>query len=293
MNGIQKHSHKGLEKSDERPLAQPASLPVLVIEDDPILSERLGTILETGGYPVVCVNSETDILRLLSSSRVSGVVCGTRSRDGLDAMDFLTSLIQHHPDLSKRVIVLTSRPSDQSLAKRGDVGRSFVRKPFSTKRFLSVIRTAIGESPVTERILVADDEEPIREIMALMLGLAGYRCRHVAGGTQALKLLDSGETFDLITSDICNSHMDGLAFLNEVKRKFPEIPFLMVTAVHDVSVALASVRNGAYDYLLKPFEREQLIFVVRRALETRRLKLENRALVTELAKLQAESTAAP
>src|SRR5437588_6967324 len=60
------------------------------------------------------------------------------------------------------------------------------------------------------------------------------------------------------------------------------MPVIMVTAVHDISVALAALRNGAYDYLLKPFEREQLLATVRRALENRRLKLENRAYQTNL-----------
>jgi putative nucleotidyltransferase with HDIG domain len=58
-----------------------------------------------------------------------------------------------------------------------------------------------------------------------------------------------------------------------------------VTAVHDISVALAAIRNGAYDYLLKPFEREQLLATVRRALENRRLKMENRAYQTDLERM--------
>jgi DNA-binding NtrC family response regulator len=60
----------------------------------------------------------------------------------------------------------------------------------------------------------------------------------------------------------------------------------MITAVHDISVALASIRDGAYDYLLKPFEREQLICTVRRALESRSLKKENRALRVKIASLE-------
>ncbi|HTE90818.1 MAG TPA: HD domain-containing phosphohydrolase, partial [Terriglobales bacterium] len=64
----------------------------------------------------------------------------------------------------------------------------------------------------------------------------------------------------------------------------------MVTAVHDISVALAAIRNGAYDYLLKPFEREQLLATVRRAMENRRLKLENRAYQTNLETLVAART---
>jgi putative nucleotidyltransferase with HDIG domain len=65
----------------------------------------------------------------------------------------------------------------------------------------------------------------------------------------------------------------------------------MVTAVHDISVALAALRNGAYDYLLKPFEREQLLATVRRALENRRLKIENREYQTKLESLVAKRTA--
>jgi len=68
------------------------------------------------------------------------------------------------------------------------------------------------------------------------------------------------------------------------------MPVVMVTAVHDISVALAAIRNGAYDYLLKPFEREQLLATVRRALENRRLKLENRAYQTNLESLVAART---
>src|SRR5207245_7296880 len=75
--------------------------------------------------------------------------------------------------------------------------------------------------------------------------------------------------------------LDGIGLLERTKEKFPDMPVVMVTAVHDISVALAAIRNGAYDYLLKPFEREQLMATVRRALENRRLKIENRAYQTE------------
>jgi putative nucleotidyltransferase with HDIG domain len=70
--------------------------------------------------------------------------------------------------------------------------------------------------------------------------------------------------------------LDGIGLLERTKEKYPDMPVVMVTAVHDISVALTAIRNGAYDYLLKPFEREQLLAVVSRALENRRLKMENR-----------------
>ena len=246
-----------MEKPDQSAVDQHASLPLLVIEDDPVSNERLGTILESGGYLVACVNSDTDILRLLTTSKVSGIVCGSINRDGIDAIDFLTSLIQHHPDLSKRVIVLTSRPTDRS-----DVGSSFIKKPFNTKQFLSAIRRAIGEPPSTERILMVDSDEPIRDIMAAMLGSEGYRCHTVSSGADALKLLKSGKRFDLITSDIMNPGMNGHSFLKEVRRRFPEIPTLVITACRDISGSL-----------VKPFEREDLLLAVRRELEKRGRKL--------------------
>ena len=70
--------------------------------------------------------------------------------------------------------------------------------------------------------------------------------------------------------------LDGIGLLERTKEKYPDMPVVMVTAVHDISVALTAIRNGAYDYLLKPFEREQLLATVSRALENRRLKMENR-----------------
>jgi len=141
-----------------------------------------------------------------------------------------------------------------------------------------------------ERILVVDDEEPIREIVSSMLTMGGYSCKQAASGLAALALLDSGEEFELMLSDLMMADLDGIGLLEKTKERFPDMPVIMVTAVHDISVALAAIRNGAYDYLLKPFEREQLMATVRRALENRRLKLENRSYQTGLEVLVRERT---
>src|SRR5437870_5697733 len=133
-----------------------------------------------------------------------------------------------------------------------------------------------------ERILVVDDEETIREVVSSMLGSGHYECKQAASAFEALALLDSGEEFELMLSDLLMPALDGIGLLERTKEKFPDMSVVMVTAVHDISVALAAIRNGAYDYLLKPFEREQLMATVRRALENRRLKIENRAYQTEL-----------
>jgi cyclic di-GMP phosphodiesterase len=141
-----------------------------------------------------------------------------------------------------------------------------------------------------ERILVVDDEEAIREIVTSMLVSVNYQCRQASSGLEALAMLNSGEEFELMLSDLMMAELDGIGLLERTKEKFPDMPVVMVTAVHDISVALAAIRNGAYDYLLKPFEREQLLATVRRALENRRLKMENRAYQTNLESLVAART---
>ena len=141
-----------------------------------------------------------------------------------------------------------------------------------------------------DRILVVDDEETIREIVSSMLKGANFHPRQAASGIEALAILESGDEFDLVLSDLMMAEMDGIALLERSKERFPDMPFVMVTAMNDISVALQALRNGAYDYLLKPFEREQLLATVRRALEHRRLKRENDAYRTNLEALVTART---
>src|SRR5579863_7692183 len=136
-----------------------------------------------------------------------------------------------------------------------------------------------------DHILVVDDEEAIREIVCAILAAAGYTWKQASSGMEALALLNSGEKFELMLSDLMMADLDGIGLLERTKEKYPDMPVVMVTAVHDISVALAAIRNGAYDYLLKPFEREQLLNTVSRALENRRLKVENRTYQTNLESL--------
>src|SRR5580692_1717093 len=156
---------------------------------------------------------------------------------------------------------------------------------YLTSRVESPIVVQDHRLAMADRILVVDDEEAIREIVCAILVAAGYICNQAGSGLEALALLNSGEEFELMLSDLMMADLDGIGLLERTKEKFPDMPVVMVTAVHDISVALAAIRNGAYDYLLKPFEREQLLNAVKRALENRRLKVENRTYQTNLESL--------
>ncbi len=135
-----------------------------------------------------------------------------------------------------------------------------------------------------ERILIVDDEEALCEIISSILSSEGYECSVASNGVEALAVLNGGEEFALLISNLMMAEMDGLVLLERTRDRFPDMPFVMETAVHDTSVIAKAYQEGAYDYVLKPFTREGLVAAVRRALEYRRLKLENRAYRAELAK---------
>jgi len=140
-----------------------------------------------------------------------------------------------------------------------------------------------------EKILVVDDEDAIREVVSTLLEAQGFRCTVRANGRLALEAFRK-DTFDLVLSDIVMPEMDGLKLLAELRNEDPDVPVIMVTAMHDISIALEAIRAGAYDYILKPFEKDQLHLSVRRALEHRKLVMENRTYQSDLENLVAERT---
>lgn len=140
-----------------------------------------------------------------------------------------------------------------------------------------------------QRILVVDDEEAIREVISTLLTARGYRVETRPNGRAALAHLD-GQAVDLVLSDIVMPEMDGLKLLVNLKERLPEVPVIMVTAMHDISTALEAIRMGAYDYILKPFEKEQLYLSVQRALDHGRLLMENRNYQRNLERLVQERT---
>jgi len=141
-----------------------------------------------------------------------------------------------------------------------------------------------------ESILVVDDEEAIREVVSTMLEAKGYRCTTVANGRLAQEHVKRS-TPDLVLSDMIMPEMDGIKLLEWMREYDPEVPVIMVTAIHDISTALEAIRHGAYDYILKPFEKDQLFHGVGRALQHRRLVSEVRAYQRSLEMQVEERTA--
>ncbi len=119
------------------------------------------------------------------------------------------------------------------------------------------------------RILVVDDEAPVRSMIGATLEHQGYEVTLASSGSQATEILATC-SFDLVLTDIVMQDGNGIALLERIRADHPQVPVVMVSAIHDISVAIDSMRRGAYDYLLKPFERDHLIATVQRALDYRK-----------------------
>jgi response regulator RpfG family c-di-GMP phosphodiesterase len=123
-----------------------------------------------------------------------------------------------------------------------------------------------------------------------MLESKGYHCTAVSNGRAAQDQVKR-VTPDLVLSDMIMPEMDGIKLLDWIRHYDPEVPVIMVTAIHDISTALEAIRRGAYDYILKPFEKDQLFLGVGRALQHRRLVAENRNYQRNLEQQVEERTA--
>ncbi|MFN0205306.1 MAG: sigma-54-dependent transcriptional regulator [Planctomycetota bacterium] len=131
-----------------------------------------------------------------------------------------------------------------------------------------------------ERVLIVDDEKMIRWTIARALGEAGYAIEEASTGADAIAAFDR-ETPDLVLLDYKLPDKTGVEVLREIRRSAPEVPVILITAFGTVEGAVAAMREGAYDYRSKPFEIEDLLLTVRRALEVSGLRDEVRALREE------------
>ncbi|HTM03333.1 MAG TPA: sigma-54 dependent transcriptional regulator [Vicinamibacterales bacterium] len=126
-------------------------------------------------------------------------------------------------------------------------------------------------------ILIVDDEEIMREILEALLTREGHQVRLAASGEEGLELART-HTFDTAIVDVMMPGLDGLATLAELKKLDDDLPVVMVTAFASVETAIAAMKSGAFDYITKPFKNDEVLVVVRNAVERRRLVAENTAL---------------
>jgi two-component system response regulator PilR (NtrC family) len=120
----------------------------------------------------------------------------------------------------------------------------------------------------TPKILIVDDDESLREFLEILFAKEGYKVSSASTGGQALNILNA-EDVSLVLSDVRMPGMDGVSLLREIKGSHPDIPVILITAFASLDSAVAAMKEGAWDYLTKPFRIEELREVVQAALEAR------------------------
>src|SRR3954470_7150430 len=129
-------------------------------------------------------------------------------------------------------------------------------------------------NPESPRILVVDDEKVIREILSDFLSLEGYLVRAVEDGVEALKELQR-RSYNLVISDLKMPNMNGLELIERITTMGIPVLTVIMTGFGTVETAIEAMKQGAYDYILKPFKVEEVVHIVQRGLDRQRLQHEN------------------
>lgn len=134
---------------------------------------------------------------------------------------------------------------------------------------------------MSERILIVDDEEKMRRVLEISFSAEGYKIYLAASGEEGIKLLEE-EEIGLVITDMKMPGVDGLKVLEKARELDPARPVILMTAYGTVATAVKAMKEGAYDYILKPFELEEMNALVEKAFRLSRLVKENRFLREEL-----------
>jgi len=127
---------------------------------------------------------------------------------------------------------------------------------------------------IKDKILVADDEQSMREFLDIMLKKEGYKVSLASNGEEVVKVVEN-DLFDLILLDIRMPKLDGISALKKIKANSPETIVIMITAYASADTAIKAMKEGAYDYITKPFKVEEIKLIIKNALEKKNLQKEN------------------
>ncbi|MEM7588875.1 MAG: sigma-54 dependent transcriptional regulator [Myxococcota bacterium] len=134
---------------------------------------------------------------------------------------------------------------------------------------------ALQHHPVTNRILIVDDEASLRTVLSALLRKEGFDVTAVGSAKEALDLLQNSQhstqhdPFDVLIADLRMPEMDGMQLLQKTTQQYPDLPVIILTAHGTVDIAVQALKQGAFDFLTKPYEREEIAQVLRKAVVQR------------------------
>ena len=123
-------------------------------------------------------------------------------------------------------------------------------------------------------ILIIDDEEEIRESIEILLTSEGLTTETAATGEEGLKKIEEN-LYDAVLLDLMLPGKSGMEIQKEIKRVDPTLPVVIITAIGTVETAVAAIKDGAYDYVTKPWNNEKLLVIINNAIKQRQLISEN------------------
>ncbi|MRR14656.1 response regulator, partial [archaeon] len=138
------------------------------------------------------------------------------------------------------------------------------------------------DGKIPSKILVVDDSRVVRTYLQSHLQKEGYEVIEAKDGKEALSILS--DDIGIVLLDLWMPEMDGMACLRHIRENFPDIPTIMITVSHEISNAVEAMKYGAFDYVTKPFNPNELIALVQQALKTRIQAQRLRRVEAELAK---------
>lgn len=141
-----------------------------------------------------------------------------------------------------------------------------------------------------EKILIADDEADIRELLGDFLESEGYECILAVNAFEALEKYREHNDIDLVMSDIRMPGKTGLELLSDIKEIDDDVMVIMISAVKDIESAISAMSKGAYDYVAKPFKLTEVVLIAKKAIEKRKLILQNKEYQRSLERMVAERT---
>src|SRR6266403_4211065 len=168
---------------------------------------------------------------------------------------------------------------------RGMLTPHIIRTPAADA---STGQVPLRRSP-TARVLIVDDEPAACKLLALLLSQAGFECKTALSGAEALRLLEKDRR-DAIVCDLNMPGMTGMELLAEVRRRSPQVAFLVATGLDDVRAGILAMKSGADDYLVKPLHADLVIASLHRALQKKRLEQEVEGYRLHLEEMVAERT---
>src|SRR5258708_33934137 len=215
------------------------------------------------------------LIRHKSGSRAEKIA---KARDGISVPQRYArpALKQSAQGLGPALLVSLGKPLKMHHFTRK--WRERAGSPRARKHFLSAAEEDKRKEIVTigfdsVRVLIVDDELSVRKMLAVMLTQGGVKCSHVSTPEEALDRLQN-ESFDAVISDLRMGPTSGMDLLEKLHSGYPHVAFLMATGVSDVRVGVQAMRQGADDYLLKPFDIDVVLASLQRALERKQLEQE-------------------